>query len=202
VRPSTVASLPIFRSELQARLLALVLPSPERRWTAAELQERLDAVQQTLSNELRRLAAAGLLEVETVGRTKLYRAATASPLYEPLRELVERTLGVEELLRAKLGEIEGVEVAAIFGSWAAGTPTRPASDIDLLVVGRVDFERVADALRQVEEVAGREIHLVLYARDELRDKLAAGSGFVSNVLRGELKPLIGDPSQLLRLTAA
>jgi predicted nucleotidyltransferase len=196
VRPSTIRSLPIFRSELQARLLALLLPTPERRWTAAELQERLGAVQQTLSNELRRLVSSGLLEVETVGRTKLYSAASTSPLYEPLRELVERTLGVEELLEAKLAEIEGVEAAAVFGSWAAGAEISAASDVDLLVIGDVDFDRVADALREVEEVAGREIHLVLYARDELREKLASGSGFVENVLRGELKPLIGDPREL------
>jgi predicted nucleotidyltransferase len=193
VRTNTIRSLPIFRSELQARLLALLLPTPERRWTASELQRRLGAVQQTLNNELRRLVSSGLLEVETVGRTKLYSAATASPLYEPLRELVERTLGVEEVLRTRLAEIDGVEAAALFGSWASGKRIRPASDIDLLVIGDVDFDRVSDALREAEEIAGREIHLTLYTRDELRDKLASGSGFVKNILHGELEPLIGDP---------
>jgi predicted nucleotidyltransferase len=192
--------LPIFRSTLQARLLALLLSDPERRWTARELETRLDAVQQTLNNELRRLVGAGLLHADAVGRTKLYRAAVESPLFEPLRELVARTVGAEAMLARALGGLAGVEAAAIFGSAASGEPLRPSSDVDVLVVGDVDFDRVADAVRPVEEVAGRDVHLVAYRLDELRAR-AGADGFARSVLQGPLRMLVGDEAELRAVAA-
>ena len=196
MRSATLPQLPIFRSELQARALGLVLLSPKAKWSAPELEERLGAAQQTLNSELRRLAAAGLLEVETVGRTKLYSAAVDSPLYEPLRQLLESTVGAEQLLAERLGELDGVDGAFLFGSWARGTPSRSTSDVDLLVVGDVDYDSLTDAIRDAEQLLGREVHLIVYTREELQEKQARGSGFVRAMLSGNLKPLVGTAAAL------
>src|ERR687888_1575218 len=196
MRSATLPQLPIFRSELQARVLGLVLLSPKAKWSASDLQERLGAAQQTLNSELRRLAAAGLLEVETIGRTKLYSAAVDSPLYAPLRQLLESTVGAEQPLTERLGEIDGIDGAFLFGSWAKGTPSRSTSDVDLLVVGNVDYDALTDAIRDAEDLLGREVHLVVYTREELQEKQARGSGFVRAMLSGHLKPLLGTPAAL------
>lgn len=187
--------LPIFRSEVQARVLALLLLHPERRWPSPELQRRLRVPEPTLRRELARLVDAGLVVVDWAGRTKIFAAATESPLYEPLRELLERTLGVEAELRQRLAELDGVELAAIFGSWAEER-VRPGSDVDILVVGDVDFDEVADRVREVEEIADREVHLFVYGREELERKRAEGSGFVRKLLAGPLKVLVGDLGSL------
>jgi predicted nucleotidyltransferase len=191
VRTKAPALLPIFRSEGQARLLALLLLDPDRAWPGPELQARLDLPEPTFRREVGRLVHAGIVTAERVGRTKVYRAATDSPIYEPLRELVERTFGVETQLTQRLDELEGVEAAALFGSWA-DERLAPGSDVDLLVIGSVDFDAVADAVRAVEEMAGREIHAFVYTRDELDRKRAESTGFVRQMLGGSLKPLIGD----------
>jgi predicted nucleotidyltransferase len=195
VRTKAPPLLPIFRSDVQARLLAVLLLGPERGLSGPELQRRLGVPEATFRREAARLVRAGVLEVEQVGRTNLYRAATDSPLYEPLRELLERTLGVEEELRRRLGALPGVEIAAIFGSWAEEA-VDATSDIDLLVVGAADFETVARETRDVEELAGREIHLFVYAREELERKRAAGHGFVQKMLAGPLKPIVGNVEEL------
>lgn len=183
--------LPIFRSAVQARLLALLLHDPERKWPGPELQRRLGIPEPTFRREIGRLVDAGVVTAEPLGRTKLYAAAADSPLYEPLRELVERTFGVEAELARALAGVDGVEAAAIFGSWAE-EKLRPSSDIDLLVIGDADFDVVSDAVRAAEQLAGREIHLVLYRRDEFEAKLAEGGGFAQGILHGPLKPLIGE----------
>ncbi len=183
--------LPIFRSEAQARLLALLLLDPERRWPGPELQRRLEIAEPTFRREIGRLVDAGLVAAESLGRTKLYAAAIDSPLYEPLRELVERTFGVETELARALADVDGVEAAAIFGSWAE-EKLGPTSDIDLLVIGDAEFDKVSEAVRPAEELAGREIHLVVYGRDEFEEKRTEGSGFVQGILRGPLKLLIGE----------
>src|SRR5687768_17308182 len=117
MRTSAPPSLPIFRSDLQARVLAALLLGADRPLSSSRLAELTGGSPASLHRELRRLEDAGIVEHERVGRTKLYRAAPGSPLRAPLRELLERTLGVEPLLREKVAAVPGVRAAAIFGSW-------------------------------------------------------------------------------------
>jgi len=190
MRTAPPSTLPIFRSDLQGRLLAALLLNKGGPLTARDLTNRTDAKPATLHRELTRLEHAGLIRHERVGNTKRYLAATDSPLHDPLRELLERTLGVEPLLRQRLAVLEGVQAAAIFGSWAAGE-TDEGSDIDLLVVGEMHRDDLLAAVRDVEVAAHREIDVTAYGADEFARRRDAGSGFLRTVLRGPLIELVG-----------
>ncbi len=185
--------LPIFRSDLQARLLAALLLDGEPQLTTSELRERTGATPASLHRELTRLERAGFVEHETVGRANRYRAATDSPLHEPLTTLLRRTLGVETLLSRQLSAIDGVETAVIFGSWAEGSASGE-SDVDLLVVGDVDRDELLAAVRSVEAATAREIDVTAYRREEFDRRRREGSGFLRTVLRGPLIELIGNVS--------
>ena len=89
-------------------------------------------------------------------------------------------------------------MAVIFGSWGRGTDLRPTSDIDVLVVGNAAYEDIADVANAVEALAGREVQLIVYSKKELDQRTADNSGFVKDVLRGPLTPLVGDPDTLRR----
>jgi predicted nucleotidyltransferase/biotin operon repressor len=182
--------LPLFRSDLQARLLATLLLGPEREVAAAELQERLGASRSGVNQELRRLRAAGILEQRTEGRSGMYRVAAESPLVPPLRLLLERTLGVEVELRRRLAGLAGIEAASIFGSWAQGD-IRPSSDIDLLVIGTPDADDIERAARAVERQSGREINLSVYTPADWNERVRSGSGFAHTVLARPMIELIG-----------
>jgi predicted nucleotidyltransferase len=185
--------LPIFRSDLQAQVLAALLLDDKPQLTTRELRERTGATPASLHRELNRLERAGLVEHETIGRANRYRAATASPLHDPLAQLLQRTLGVEALLSRRLSEVDEVEDAAIFGSWAEGSATE-GSDVDLLVVGDVDRDELLAAVRSVEALTAREIDVTAYRREEFDRRRKEGSGFLRTVLRGPLIQLIGDVS--------
>ena len=157
-------ALPIFRSALQAELLARLYLAPERRFATGELLSAGES-RSSVFRELRRLAGAGLIERERLGGAALYRAARGSPLYRPLRELIRRTMGVEALLERELAGVAGVEAAAIFGSWAAGE-LQPESDIDVLVIGRPDRTTLALAAQRAGRVAGREVNVSIWPAPE------------------------------------
>ena len=194
MRTAAPPLLPIFRSELQARLLTVLLDDTERPLTSRELGERTGGSAASLHRELRRLTDAGLLEEETLGRTKRYRAARDAPAFEPLRELVRRTLGVDAELARRLRAMEGIDFAAIHGSWARGE-VGPTSDIDLLVVGDADPDAVASAVAGVERLAGREVNATVYARDEFVARRHS-SGFLRTVLSRPLVALAGSLDDL------
>lgn len=191
MRSQAPSLLPIFRSDLQARVLAALLLNDGPQLTSSELRERTGATPSSLHRELSRLERAGMVEHDTIGRSKRYRAATGSPLHEPLRSLIERTLGVEPLLSERLAAVDGVEAAAIFGSWAAGRADE-GSDVDLLVIGDVDRDELLAAVRSVEQVIGREIDVTAYGREDFERRRATGTGFLRAVLHGPLTPLVGE----------
>lgn len=188
--------LSLFRSELQLRMLGLLLLNPQRTWTASELAKRLEATSISVHRELHRGLSAGLLVREAVGRTYLYRAATASPLYEPLRLLLERTVGVEAELRRALEGVRGVEAAFIHGSFAKQTKIKPTSDVDLLVLGDTDSHALRRAVRKVEARVGREIDILVYRPDEFGALAASGNSLVRGIIRGPVTPLVGSAEAL------
>lgn len=191
MRTKTPAHLPIFRSHRQAEVLRLLFLQPQEEWTIQRLADATDAPYPSVARELQRLSGAGLIEQRRVGRMAIYSPAEDSPLYEPLLELVRRGLGLESELRERLKEIEGIEAAAIFGSWARAD-LRPTSDIDVVVVGHIDFGAVSAAVEDLQERFGREINIVAFTPEELRNELIQGSGFVQELLRTEPHVLLGD----------
>lgn len=189
-RTGSPALLPLLRSRTQSELLQRFFLQPDRDWSSSELMEEIEVTEGALRRELQRMRQASIIDAQGRGRTILYRADTSSPLFEPLRQLVERSIGVEPQLRALFESIEGVEAAAIYGSWAR-RDIAAASDVDVLVIGDVRPGDLADRLLDLQERTGREINLVTMTPAELRARLSDGSGFLRDIAAYSLLPLVG-----------
>lgn len=182
--------LPLLRSATQAGLLEALILHPDHGRTVVELAERLSVTPMAVRRELTRLVDAGIVEREAIGRQGLYHACADSPLYQPLRELIERSVGVEALLRELLEGVEGVEGALIYGSWAEAE-IDAGSDVDVLVVGDVEAGEMASELLELQARTGREINVLTMTPDELRARRDRGDGFLRDVLASPTKPLVG-----------
>lgn len=171
MRTDAPALMPIFRSQLQARLLLEVLSSAEPV-TASDLARTLGAPDATVSREVRRLVEAGLLRGERVGRALLLHPAVDNPATAPLRQLLVVTFGPVTVLEKALTDIDGVQTAYLHGSWAArylGEPGGPPGDIDLLLVGRPSRREVDTALQGLEEELGREVNVTYVSPERWQD---------------------------------
>lgn len=197
MRTSVPSALPLFRSETQVRLLSLLLLQPERKWTLSELSKTLQAPDSSIHRELGRIEGAGILRRDAHSRPHRFTAATDSPLFESLSELLKRTVSVEEDLKAAL-DVPGVLAAVIHGSWITGD-RRPDSDIDVLVVGDVDLRGLRKRVRSVAASAGRRIDLTLFDREEFNDLVRQGRGFIKHLSDDATLPLIGDLDELIAI---
>ncbi len=154
---------PIFRSRITCAVLTCTYVSDQEH-SVSDLAAAADTDTGTMAREVARLEAAGILVSRHVGRTKLVRPNQDAPFYRPLRDLVTVTLGPLQVLAEELAELDGVEKAAIFGSWAArvqGEPGPAPVDIDLLVVGRPDRDDLHDASARARSRLGREVNTVV-----------------------------------------
>jgi hypothetical protein len=155
--------LPLLRSRLQADLLTLVLLNPDHEWTLTELARRTDASVSTVGREMTRAEQAGVATTRRLGHTRLVTAA-ASPLTEPLTEVLLRAFGPTQVLAEELAAIQGIDQAFVFGSWAArylGVPGRPPADIDVLVIGSPDRDDLDDAAQRATQRLAREVNMTI-----------------------------------------
>jgi predicted nucleotidyltransferase len=128
------------------------------------------------------------------GRTRYY-LNKSNPWIPPLRTLLECAIGGLEVLREKLLELDGIEVAFVYGSFATSEQS-PDSDIDLAVIGEQTLETLSEPVREVERRIGREISPVAYTPEVWRKKFLARSYFSVELMQSPKIFLVGDNSVL------
>jgi DNA-binding transcriptional ArsR family regulator len=175
-RGATPSLLPILRSQQQGEILSLVLDNPDSEFSLTEIATRTGAPHPSVHREIRRAEEAGLVTSRKVGNIRLVRANTASPYYKGLADVLVKAFGVPAILAVTLREVQGINRAYIFGSWAARHAgqegPRPVADVDVLVLGKPDRDQLYVALDELEKRTGRPVRATI--RDA--DWLETGSG--------------------------
>jgi DNA-binding transcriptional ArsR family regulator len=172
MRREAPALLPVFRSELQADILAALLLSPEREYSLTDLAKRFDAPLSTVHGEVKRLTDAGLLRRRNVGRSAMVQANAGNRLVEPLTELLFLSWGPPQVVADEFAGLAGAERVLIFGSWAARYRQRhgpPPHDLDVLVVGNPARGEVYDAADRAQERLGMPVNPVIRSAEAWRD---------------------------------
>ena len=173
-------------------MLALLFTRQEQSFYLRELARLTGTSAGTAQRELRSLEGVGLVQSHRRGRQIFYQANRRSPIFDTLRTLLEKTMGAPDLLRAALAPlVDKISYAGIYGSLAAGT-LGSSSDIDVLVLGDVEFGEVTDALASAEKKLGRPVNPAVYGVAEFQKGLKARRHFLSTVLGRPLIDLIGD----------
>lgn len=151
MRSEAPALLPIFRSQSQGEILALLLLHPDQEFSLTDLSRRVNAPLTSIHREVERLAAATLVAERQLGRNRMVRANPAHPAWEPLTRLLEISFGPQHVVAEEFADIHGASQVVIFGSWAArhaGQTGAVPHDVDVLVVGegvaRADVYEAAD----------------------------------------------------------
>ena len=181
-------------------ILALLYGKPDESFYSRQITRQLkDVSVGTLQRELETLTQLGLIERSTVGQQVFYRANHNHPVYPELRTLVTKTLGAFYVLISALAPlVERIRVAFVYGSMARGEE-KAGSDIDLLIVGKVETEDVIAHMVNVETSLGRAINPTVYSVPEFKNKLARGNHFLNSVLRGKKEFLVGDEDELRKV---
>jgi DNA-binding transcriptional ArsR family regulator len=172
MRSSAPALLPVFRSQLQADILAALLLNPGREYSLTELARRFGAPLSTVHGEVKRLTEAGLLRRRNVGRSAMVQANPGNRLVEPLTELLFLSWGPLQVIADEFAKLDGAERVLIFGSWAARylqRPGPPPHDLDVLVVGRPTRESVYDAADRTQQRLAMPVNPVIRATEAWRD---------------------------------
>lgn len=168
-------------SSYRRQILALLLLRPHERYYLREIARLTGIVPGSLHRELKQLAETGLLVREEAGNQVRYYANQTCPIFEELAGIFRKTIGLADVLYEALQPLDNeIELAFVFGSVAQGQE-RVASDIDLFVLGSIDFVAVVSSLADVHARLGREVNPVVMTRDEFVQKCLDGDRFIRRI---------------------
>jgi predicted nucleotidyltransferase len=195
-RPSQLASNGSLADALftstQQRVLGLLYGQPHRTFFATELIGLARSGSGAVQRELARLVASGLATVVPVGTQRHYRANVDAPIFEELRAIILKTVGLDGPLRDALEPLGSrIRLALIYGSVAKGED-HAGSDIDVLVVSDdLTLEELYGALAPAEARLARPVRPTLYTSGEFDKRRSERNPFLQRVLGGSHRVLIG-----------
>ena len=179
-------------TETQQNVLGLLYSNTHRSFYTNEILRLTDMGVATIKRELDRMTAAGILTLSKQGNQIHYQANPDCPIYEELVSIVNKTMGLVEVLRESFKPIETrIDLAFVFGSVASGKESA-GSDVDLLIVGEVGFVEVVSALHPAQEKLGREINPKVYSKKEWLNLLNRRDAFIKGLMSKPRMDVLGE----------
>ncbi|MFH1753790.1 MAG: nucleotidyltransferase domain-containing protein [Candidatus Omnitrophota bacterium] len=188
-------SLFISKSKIRRDLLALFFANQDKKFYLRELQRILGHSAGSIRRELLRFQEDNLFLTQRAGNLLYYSLNTKHPLFNELKSIVSKTVGVEGLLKKELSSIKNIDYAFIYGSFASGKE-KLVSDIDLMIIGEPEDSPLYEKISQLEKKLEREINPSVYSTKEYKAKRKNKEGFITDLLSNPKIMLIGNEDDL------
>jgi predicted nucleotidyltransferase len=183
------------RNPASRRVLGLLSTLAGAELHTREISRRTGLDVHSVQLALTHLLEVGLVRSRRLGNLRLWSIDQTSRSLEDLGALIRRETQVAEDLRSGLRAMPQVRVAFIFGSFAA-VSDQADSDIDLFVVGSVDWNKIAELTQKVERNVGRPLNLVVWSDDDLNRPSSRQRSFITELLLQPRILLVGGESEL------
>ncbi len=154
----------------KAKLLGLFFTNPEESFYIQEIGRILGKKPGTFQRTLSNLIADGILLSEYKGNLRFIKVNKKYPIYKELKSIIFKTIGIQGSIRKILQEIKNVKIAFIYGSYAKSKENF-LSDVDLMVIGNPDEDRLIDKIDNLEGRLKREINYKIYSYDEFKKEI-------------------------------
>lgn len=187
--------LNIKKSKLRQEILKLYFSFPEKKYYIRELEKILKKPASYIRHELINLEKSGLFISEFQGNQRYFGLNKKYPILNEVEKIVSKTIGVEAQLKNELKKIKNIQTAFIFGSFAKGDKDE-FSDIDLMIIGNPDEDRLISVISKLESKISREINYHIFSQEDFKKKIKASDSFIGSIIKNPKMFLIGDEGRL------
>jgi predicted nucleotidyltransferase len=160
-----------------------------------ELQRRCGISLGAVQKEVKKLVALDLLHKRKDGNRVCFSANRLHPIFKDIQALVLKTVGLTEIIRARLDAEKGIKSAFVFGS-IARQEEDAQSDIDLMIIGSISLRKLVRALSGLSEKLGRELNPHVLTQAEFRRRVKSGEHLVTSIMSSTKLFIIGFEDEL------
>ena len=159
----------IFKSKARTALFRLYFTNPDKKYYLRELERVLSIPVSIIRKELVALEKSGIFRLTKKANLCYYSLNRDYPLYNELKNIVFKTVGIQGALSNLLSSINGIEAAFIYGSYAKNEDNAK-SDVDFFIIGNIDEDSLLSEINKLEETIHRDINYSLYSRKDFDRK--------------------------------
>jgi predicted transcriptional regulator len=149
----------LITSKTRLRLMIKFFISQANRGYLNGLATEMGESTNSIRKELNHLHSAGYLEKSKSNNKVEYKANTRHPLYEVLRKVILKHLGLEDAVEVVLERMGDVEQIILIGDYAKGIDS---GKIEIIVVGQnLNTSYVKNLEAKVEKLISRKVSFFL-----------------------------------------
>ena len=137
--------------------------NPKARSYLRELAKEFNVSTNAVREELNQMTQTHLLKAEKNGRNVFYSANTEHTLFPELRSMVQKVMGIDQVVDSIVNRLGNLETAYLMGDYAEGKDT---GIIDLVLVGDIDSFHLNDLTKKTERYIHRKIRTLVFKTDE------------------------------------
>jgi len=179
--------LEITRSRLRNKILLHFYTNLGDELYLREISEILDEDPGNMSKEMSKLEKEGIFLSRSRGKQKYFSLNKYYPLYDELKSIIFKTIGIRGSIQKIISETDGIVTALIYGSFASGEETS-ASDVDLCLIiddEIFDEDKFISKINDFERSISREVNYIYYSEDEWKDKIDKKDSFIETIKNGQ-----------------
>jgi predicted transcriptional regulator len=153
-------------SKTRIKLLVRLFFNPESRSYLRELAKEFKVSTNSVREELNQLTETKFLTSKKDGRQVYYMANRRHPLFPELRSMVNKVMGLDQVIDGIVNRLGDLELAFLIDDYAEGKDT---GIVDLLLVGKINEYHLNDLSRKTERYIKRKIRSLVLTKDEYED---------------------------------
>jgi predicted nucleotidyltransferase len=186
--------LEITKSRLRNKILLHFFTNVDDEMYLREMALRLKEDPGNLSKELSKLEREGIFISQFRGKQKYFFLNKAYSLFNELKSIIFKTIGIQGSLQNIINEISGIVSAFIYGSFATGKENA-SSDIDLCLIVKDSVFNEHNFISKIDglgKTISREINYIYYSEEEWKKQINENDSFIINIKMGPKIILKGD----------
>jgi len=170
----------------KGEVLNLFFKDVDRKYYLREIARILGKEPGYYQKIINDLVKEGILIDERRGNLRFFWLNKNYSLYEEIKKMISKTIGVEGSFKELVNKLNNVKCAFIFGSFAEDKQ-RTGSDIDLMLIGEINQDILIKEINKLEVEFNREINYQIFSKKEAVDRLNNNDNFFVNIFN---KPMI------------
>ena len=152
----------LFTSKTRLRLLIKFFISQTNKAHLNGLANEFGESTNAIRKELNNLFGAGYLLKSKLNNKIEYKVNENHPLYETMRKVVMKHLGLEDIVDAVLDKIGNVENIILIGDYARGVDS---GNIEVILTGKnLDMDYISTLEDKIEKLINRKVTLYLSSK--------------------------------------
>ena len=167
----------IFGSVARTKILKFFCINPEDKFFVRELSRRLNLQLNSIRRELANLEKFGFLASMEENGKKYYYANHSFSLFSEIKNLVFKSLALEEMYLAdKMSKIPGLKLLVFTGAL-----TESPAETDVLVVGKINREKLDKYLSKIAEGLPGELRCSFLSLNDYLYRLDITDKFIYDI---------------------